>query len=223
MCDLYEQAAELHEQGVHLFSSDEKTGIQALERKHPDKPMKPGRVTLREHEYIRHGTQTLIANLEIATGRCLAPSIGDTRTEIDFAAHIEQTIALDPTGKWIFIVDQLNTHQSETLVRLVANTCGLDVDLGVKGKEGILQSKATRAAFLQDESHRIRFVYTPVHTSWLNQIEMWLSILTRRLLKRGSFTSVNELRERILAFIDYFNKTMAKPFKWTYAGRPLQA
>jgi hypothetical protein len=134
--------------------------------------MKPGRVTLREHEYIRHGTQALTANLEIATGRCLAPSIGDTRTETDFAAHVEQTIALDPTGKWIFIVDQLNTHQSETLVRLVADACGLDVDLGVKGKEGILQSKATRAAFLQDESHRIRFVYTPVHTSWLNQVEM---------------------------------------------------
>ena len=130
---------------------------------------------------------------------------------------------MDPEGSWIFIVDQLNTHKSESLVRYVAQACGIEVDLGIKGKDGILKSQATRAAFLQNEGHRIRFVYTPTHTSWLNQIEIWFSILVRRLLKRGSFSSVNELRERILAFIDYFNKTMAKPFKWTYAGRPLQA
>ena len=222
MCALYETAPELHKAGVHLMSSDEKTGIQALERKHPDKPMQPGRVTLREHEYIRHGTQTLIANLEVATGQCVAPSLGDTRKEKDFVAHIKQTVAQDPRGIWIFIVDQLNTHKSESLVRFVAHKVGIEDDLGIKGKKGILKSQATRAAFLQDEAHRIRFVYTPTHTSWLNQIEIWFSILVRRLLKRGSFSSVNELCERILAFIDYFNKTMAKPFKWTYAGRPLQ-
>lgn len=222
MCDLYEAAPELHKAGVHLMSSDEKTGIQALERKHPDKPMRPGRVTLREHEYIRHGTQALIANLEVATGQCVAPSLGDTRKEKDFVAHIEQTVAQDPQGIWIFIVDQLNTHKSESLVRFVAHRVGIEDDLGIKGKKGVLKSQATRAAFLQDEAHRIRFVYTPTHTSWLNQIEIWFSILVRRLLKRGSFSSVNELRERILAFIDYFNQTMAKPFKWTYAGRPLQ-
>ena len=104
----------------------------------------------------------------------------------------------------------------------MAQACGLEEDLGVKGQEGILQSMASRSAFLQDESHRIRFVYTPIHTSWLNQIEIWFSTLARRLLKRGSFSSVNVLRERILAFIDYFNQTMAKPYKWTYAGRPLE-
>jgi hypothetical protein len=222
VCDLYQAAPALYEAGVHVMSSDEKTGIQALERKHPDKPMQPGRVKLLEHEYIRHGTQALIANLEVATGQCIAPSIGDTRKEADFLAHIEQTVELDPEGTWIFIVDQLNTHKSESLVRFVAQACDIEDDLGIKGKEGILQSQATRAAFLQDATHRIRFVYTPTHTSWLNQIEIWFSILVRRLLKRGSFSSVNELCERILAFIDYFNKTMAKPFKWTYAGRPLQ-
>jgi hypothetical protein len=222
VCDLYAAAPELHAAGVHLMSSDEKTGIQALERKQPDKPMQPGRVALREHEYGRHGTQALIANLEVASGQCLAASIGATRTEEDFVAHIQQTVALDPEGTWIFIVDQLNTHKSESLVCFVATACSIEDDLGLKGKCGILRSMATRAAFLRDDTDRIRFVYTPTHTSWLNQIEIWFSILVRRLLKRGSFSSVNELRKRILAFIDYFNKTMAKPFKWTYAGRPLQ-
>ncbi len=223
VCDLYANALELHQRGVHILSTDEKTGIQALERKYPTRPVNTGYVEQREFEYIRHGTQALIANFEVATGRIVTPSIGPTRTELDFVTHIEQTIATDPHTEWIFITDQLNTHKSESVVRLVASQCGIDVDLGVKGKSGILQSMATRAAFLQDSSHCIRFVYTPIHTSWLNQIEIWFSILVRRLLKRASFVSVDELRKRIFAFIDYFNLTMAKPFKWTYAGRPLVA
>lgn len=222
ICDLYAEATELAAQGTHLLSTDEKTGIQALERKYPTKSMIPGKPALIEHEYERHGTQALIANLDIVTGKCVSPSIGATRTEADFVAHIRKTVASDPDTNWIFIVDQLNTHKSESLVLFVAEMCGIDDDLGIKGKHGILKSQSTRQAFLQDESHRIRFVYTPKHTSWLNQIEIWFSILVRRVLKRGHFSSVNELRERILAFIHYFNQTMAKPFKWTYAGRPLQ-
>jgi transposase len=204
-------------------STDEKTGIQANERAHPTRPMQPGLVERVEFEYIRHGTQTLIANFEVATGQVMAPSVGATRTEEDFAGHIERTIARDPAAAWVFIVDRLNTHQSESLVRLVATQCGIEENVGVKGKAGILESMSTRAAFLDDPTHRIRFVYTPKHTSWLNQVEIWFGILVRRLLKRASFTSVDDLRERLLAFIDYFNKTMAKPFKWTYAGRPLVA
>ena len=163
----------------------------------------------------------MIATFEVATGNLVTPSIGATRTEADFLAHISGTISNDPQGEWVFIVDQLNTHKSESLVRLVAKRCAVEVDLGIKAKSGILKSMKSRAAFLQDPAHRIRFVYTPKHASWLNQIEIWFSILVRRVLKRGNFTSVDHLRERILAFIDYFNKTMAKPFKWTFAGRPL--
>jgi transposase len=196
------------------------TGIQALERAAPTLPMQPGRVERREFEYIRHGTQSLIANFQVATGQVVCPSIGPTRTEADFAAHIAQTVAADPDAGYIFIVDQLNIHQSETLVRFVAEHCDITDDLGVKEKCGILRSMASRAAFLSDPSHRIQFVFLPKHTSWLNQVELWFSILVRRLLKRASFTSTEELRARILAFIEYFNR-YAKPFRWTYRGRPL--
>ncbi len=229
VCDLYREAPELHAQGVHLMSTDEKTGIQALERAAPSKPMRPGvagqasRIERQEYEYIRHGTQCLIANFEVATGKQIAPSIGATRTEEDFLAHIAQTVNTAPKDEWIFITDQLNTHQSESLVEWVAQSIGFTGDLGEKGKIGILKSMSTRTEFLANVEHRIRFVYTPKHCSWLNQVEMWFSILVRRLLKRASFTSTDELRQRILEFIEYFNKTLAKPFKWTYKGRPLMA
>lgn len=213
----------LDEQGAHVVSTDEKTGIQALERLHPTLPTRPGKSERLEFEYVRHGTLCLIANFDVATGKAICPTVATTRTEQDFAAHIEQTIAADPNASWIFVLDQLNTHKSEALVRLVAKHCGIHDDLGVKGKKGILRSMATRKAFLENPSHRIRLVFTPRHASWLNQVEIWFSILARRALKRASFTSLENLKRRLLAFIDYFNAVLAKPFRWTYAGKPLQA
>ena len=193
-----------------------------MERIAPTKPMRPGSVEKREFEYKRHGTQCLTANFEVATGRVIAPTVQETRNEADFAAHIGRTVATDPEGGWIFVADNLTTHCSATLVLLVAGLCALPVEtLGQKGKSGVLKSVPTRKAFLMEASHRVRFLYVPKHTSWLNQVEIWFSVLTRRALRRGDFRSKADLRDRILKFIDYFNRTMAKPYKWTYAGRPL--
>jgi len=135
---LYRQAAELAQHGERTLSTDELTGVQALERKHPGLPLAPGKVERREFEYIRHGTQSLIINFDVATGQVTAPSCGPTRTEADFVEHIRRTVEADlATQKWRFVVDNLNTHQSEALVRYVATESDLMLDLGVKGKSGI--------------------------------------------------------------------------------------
>lgn len=224
VANLYLCAIERAERGERTISTDEMTGIQALERKAFDLPMRPGKVQRKEFEYIRHGTQSLIASLDVATGKVIAPLIGATRTEKDYVNHIRQVIQTDPTApKWHFLCDGLNTHQSESLVRLVVELEGLDLLLGEKGQSGILRSMASRSAFLSDPTHRFVFYYTPKHSSWLNQIEIWFSILVRKLLKRESFLSTQHLKERIVQFIDYFNQNLAKPFKWTYKGKPLAA
>ncbi len=206
------------------MSTDELTGVQALERQHPGLPLVPGKVERREFEYIRHGTLAFIISRDVVTGQILAPHGGATRTEADFLAHVQAVIASDEKApRWHFVVDNLNTHCSESLVRWVAKESGLELELGVKGKSGILANRHTRAEFLGDPSHRVVFHYTPKHTSWMNQVEIWLSILVRKLLKRGSFQSVEELQEKVMGFIDYYNRAMAKPFKWTYQGKVLVA
>jgi hypothetical protein len=198
------------------------TGIQALERKHPTRLMAPGQAERREFEYIRHGTITLIANFDVAQGTVVTPSLGPTRTEEDFVAHMMRTGASDPAvTRWHFVTDNRNIHQSASLGRFVAEPDGLPDDVGHKGTQGILRSMTTRAAFLAEPPHRIGLHYTPKHASWMKQIELWFSILVRKLLKRASCTAVEDVQARILAFVEYFNTTMAKPFQWTYGRKPL--
>ena len=224
VCRLYRMAPTLTAAGERVVSTDELTGVQALEHNHPGLPLAPGKVERREFAYVRHGTLTCILNRDVATGRVVAPSCGPTRTEEDFVAHIRQTVASDPAAtRWHFVVDNRNIHQSEALVRSVAAASGVPDDLGVKGKSDTLASQTSRAAFLRDPAHAIVCHDTPKHASWRNQSELWRSILTRKLLRRGSFPSVADLQARALAFIAYDNRTMAKPCKWTYRGKALVA
>lgn len=197
------------------------TGLQALERIAPTKPARPGQISRLEFEYERHGTICFTGNFEVATGKVISPTFGTRRTEKDFVDHIARTVSTDPGAPWIFVTDNLNTHSTISLVRYINDVCELRKDLGVERRRGILASMASRKEFLSDPSHRIRFQYLPKHTSWLNQIEIWFGILSRRVIKRGSFLSIDNLIDKIKRFIEYFNPTFAKPFKWTYTGRPL--
>ncbi|MEB3337686.1 MAG: transposase [Leptolyngbyaceae bacterium] len=219
----YLSAPQRAQQGERTISIDEMTGIQALERARPSLPMRPGKVECQEFEYIRHGTQTLIANLDVVTGRVVAPTIDQQRTEADFCLHCQRLIASDPdASQWHLIMDCLNIHQSESLVRWIADLEGLSPEtLGEKGKSGILQSMDTRAQFLTDPNHKVVFHFTPKHCSWLNQIEIWFSILARKLLRRGSFSSKADLKQQIVDFIAYFNQKLARPFQWTFKGKLL--
>ena len=224
VCDTYRAAPDLERtQHTHTVCVDEMTGLQALERNAPTLPMIAGKRALIEFEYTRNGTLCLIGNFVVTTGELLRPTIGPTRTEADFASHIEQTVAIDPEGSWVFVVDNLNIHCSESLVKLVAKACEVTEELGKKGTRGVLKSVASRQAFLSESSHRIRFVYLPKHSSWLNQIEVIFGVIMRKVIRRGSFTSVKDLRSKLLKFIEYFNHVFAKPFQWTYTGRPLRA
>jgi hypothetical protein len=219
---VYHEASSRAEPGERTVRTDDMTGVQALERKHPGLPLVPGQVERREFAYIRHGTRAFILSRDVVSGQGVAPSVGPTRTEADFLAQRQGVVATDPAAtRWHVVTDTLNTPQSASLVAWVAQVSGVTDDLGVKGESGILRSQASRAACLNDPTHRSVFHYTPTQASWMNPIEIWLSMLTRKLLRRASFTSIDELTTRVLAFIDYDNQTRARPFKWTYQGKAL--
>ena len=208
---------------THTVSVDEMPGLQALERIAKTIPMQPGQPKRIEYEYKRHETLCLIGNWHVVLGQLIAPTIKQTRTEGDFAWHIFYTVQTDPNAGWVFVLDNLNVHCSATLVCYVAELEGIDKStLGIKGVRGILKSVESRQAFLSDRSHRVRFVYLPKHTSWLNQIEIVFGIVGRRVMRRGNFKSLAELKDRLLDFIGDFNRTFAKPFQWNYTGRPVK-
>ncbi len=149
------------------------------------------------------------------------PYLNATRTETDFVEALDAVINTDPDGEWTIVADNLNTHISASLVAYIARKIGFTGDLGEKGKNGILHNKESRIAFLTDMAHRIRFLYTPKHCSWMNQIEIWFGIINRQLLRRKSYTSVEDLKDSIRRFIDQYNRMFAHPFNWTYRTTPI--
>jgi len=177
------------ENEIVISSSDEKTGIQAISHSQITKT-EPGRLKRVESEYIRNGTTCLIASRNIKTGKLNAYTLGQTRKEGDFLTHVQEIVATQPDKEHVIICDQLNTHKSASLVKWVASECAVNTDLGIKGKYGILKSQKSRMVFLEDERHHIRFLYTPKHCSWMNQIENWFGILQRKVIKHGEFNSV---------------------------------
>jgi transposase len=137
VCRTYLEApAKAATEGTHTVSVDEATSLQALERNAPDKPAQPESVPKQEFEYTRHGTTTLTAGMDVVTGQIVCPTLEQTRTEPEFVAHITRTVDTDPQGEWIFVVDCLNTHLSESLVNFVAERCDPDAALGKKTKAG---------------------------------------------------------------------------------------
>ena len=225
VCEVYLQAPQNYEQaGVHTVCVDEATGLQANEKRAETLPAKPDQKGKEETQYTRHGAVCLTAAWHVVLGLVIHHTIQQTRNNDDFANFIKQMLLFDRDGKWVIVVDNLNTHISEALVRLIARLEGIDeTTLGDRKKrKGILGSMKSRKKFLSDPTHRIRFVFTPKHSSWLNQIEVIFGIIKRRGLAGASFKSQHELIERLNRFIDYFNTTFARPMNWTYTGRPTE-
>jgi DDE superfamily endonuclease len=215
ICRLYLAAPKLYQQGELVICVDEKTGIQALERLHPTKPMRPRQPELQEFEYIRHGTRCLLASLVVPTGQVIG-SVTAHRGRWDYVRHIRDVVVKFPHIKrFHWVMDNLNTHWTFELCQYLGKLSGVWED------RPPLRTGAQRRAFLSDLSHKHAVHYTPKHGSWLNQIEIWFGVLARRVLRRGEFRSVEELAQRILAYIDYYDSHQAHPYAWTYTGKPL--
>lgn len=203
----------------HLVSLDEKTGIQALERKEGRAPLSKGGHKRREFEYTRHGTTCLMAAFDVGTATIAHEWLNPTRKEEDFEKFVRDTTGIyPPKDEIIFLADHLNTHLSVSLVRWVAKEVGFTGDLGKKGKKGILANQESRLEFLERTGHHIRFVFTPKHCSWLNPVENWFAKLQAHVITHGNFSSVKELNEKISAYVRYYNQCLVKPFNWKFTG-----
>lgn len=220
VCHFILAAAKSENMNLHVLSVDEKTGIQAIERFEATAPKSKGAHKRKEFEYKRHGTTTLIAATDVSDGKLFHAHLQPTRDEQDFANFIKHTVGLLPEmDKVVILADQLNTHISETLVRWIAESGGYgQEDLGEKGVKGILKNTQTRRDFLESEYHRVRFIFTPKHCSWLNPIENWFAKLQRHVIKNGNFLSVKELEDKIKRYIVFYNDRLAKTLKWKFKG-----
>jgi hypothetical protein len=215
ICKLYVQAPVLYQHGELVICTDEKTGMQILQRKHPTIPAAPGQPEKREHEYIRHGTRCLIASFVVPTGQVLW-DLGVTRTSVDFAAHLAQVAAQFPDHqRFHWVLDNLNTHWSLDVCALLARLNGRPFH------PRDLRTGPQRRTFLTDPEYKHVCHFTPKHGSWLNQVELWFSTLARRFLKRGDFASAEEITARLLGYLDDHNARRAHPYRWTYTGQPL--
>jgi len=215
ICALYRHALRFFEHDRVVICTDEKTGMQILQRKYPTPPIVPRKPEKREHEYIRHGVRALIASFVVATGQVVW-NLGQTRTSEDFATHLATVVQQLPAmQRYDWVIDNLNTHWSREVCRLVAQWCG--VPFVAKA----LRRGAQRRAFLSDPTHKHVFHFTPKHGSWLNQVELWFSVLARRFLKRGDFCSPQDFATRLDAYLEAYNTHHAHPYQWTYTGQPL--
>jgi len=215
ICQRYIQAPRLYEEGRLVLSSDEKTGMQILGRKYPTQLPQPGKPAKREFEYIRHGTRCLLTTFCVPTGEVVW-DVGQTRTSLDWVAHLRHVEEHFSGWKgYDWVVDNLNTHWSLEVCRLVAAWC----KVAVVEKE--LRTGAQRRAFLSNPEHPHVFHFTPLHGSWLNQVELFFSVFARRFLKRGDFVSAAEFEERLQQWLEDYNDRHAHPYRWTYTGEPL--
>jgi hypothetical protein len=205
LCDLYVNALRLSHAGGLVICVDEKTGLQILQRKYPTPLAQPGQPETREQEYLRHGVRARLASFVVPTGQVLW-HCGLTRTSDDFVAPLRAVVAQRPTmARYDWVLANLNTHWSLDVCQQVASWC--DVPWGAKD----LACGAQRRAFLSDPTHRPGFHFPPPHGSWLNQVELWFSVVARRFLKRGDFGSGEDFESQLCAYLEGYNTPEAHP------------